>query len=280
MNYTIPPSLAVIQDMAGIGRCSLSVALPIISACKVQACPLPTAIFSNHTGYPVFYKKDLNDCISDYLTAWTQLNKHFDGIYCGYLGNITQMHTISSFIKDEKAKNPDTRVIIDPVMGDHGCIYKNLPDDYAFSMKDFLQTADLITPNITEACILTDTPFRENDWDSGSLWLLCEKLHKLGPKQVIITGIQENDCFHNFISDSVLQKVDSYQIPISGSSRPGTGDIFTSIVAALLLSGLPLTKCVKTAADFIAVCTKASDEAGVPVCDGVIFENFLSILTD
>ena len=99
MNYKTPKKLAVIQDMAGIGRCSLSVALPVISACHVQACPMPTALFSNHTGFPTYYKHDFTPYIPDYLDAWKKLDQHFDGIYCGYLGSSAQMELISSYIK-------------------------------------------------------------------------------------------------------------------------------------------------------------------------------------
>ena len=122
MNYKTPKKLAVIQDMAGIGRCSLSVALPVISACHVQACPMPTALFSNHTGFPTYYKHDFTPYIPDYLDAWKKLDQHFDGIYCGYLGSSAQMELISSYIKEEKSLLPDTRIMIDTVFGDHGQI--------------------------------------------------------------------------------------------------------------------------------------------------------------
>lgn len=278
MNTTIPKKLAVIQDIAGVGRCSLSAALPIISACRVQACPLPTAIFSNHTGYPSFYKKDLTECIPDYLNQWRNLNRHFDGIYCGYLGSLTQMQIISSYLQKEISSSPDTKIIIDPVFGDHGRIYTSLPDGYISLMQDFVRHASLITPNITEACFLTQTLFREESFSLPELTTLGKKLHTLGPSKIIITGIRDGDFFVNFIFDAASGMADICRIPVSGSSRPGTGDIFTSIVAAKLLTGIPLNVCVKTAADFIATCTKASDEAGVPVCDGVIFENFLPLL--
>lgn len=279
MNTTIPKKLAVIQDISGIGRCSLSTALPVISACRVQACPLPTAIFSNHTGYPSFYKKDLTECIPDYLKQWETLNRHFDGIYCGYLGSLPQMQLISSYLQKEIKSSPNTQIIIDPVFGDHGRVYGSLPDGYIASMRDFIRHASLITPNITEACFLTETPFQEENLSPSKLTALGEKLNALGPAKIIITGIRDEDFFVNFTFDAASGVTDVCRVPVSGSSRPGTGDIFASIVAAKLLTGIPLNVCVKTAADFIATCTQASDEAGVPICDGVIFENFLSLLS-
>lgn len=279
MNQQTPKKLAVIQDMAGIGRCSLSVALPVICACRVQACPMPTALFSNHTGYPFFYKHDFTACIPDYLAAWQKLEQHFDGIYCGYLGSSAQMKLISSYIQEEKSLHPDTRIIIDPVFGDHGHIYSGLPKDYISAMQHFIQSADLITPNLTEACFLTDTPFSEDGFSTELLNTLGKKLSALGPSKIVITGIRDAGFFINFTFDATSGTSDLCRVPVSGSSRPGTGDIFASIVAAELLGEIPLSDCVKTAADFIAACTKASDEAHVPIRDGVIFENFLSMLT-
>lgn len=278
MNYKTPKKLAVIQDMAGIGRCSLSVALPIISACHVQACPMPTALFSNHTGFPTYYKHDFTPYIPDYLDAWKKLDQHFDGIYCGYLGSSAQMELISSYIKEEKSLLPGTRIMIDPVFGDHRQLYHGLSDDYVSAMRSFIHSADLITPNLTEACFLTGTPFCETECSSSVLYALGERLCALGPSKIVITGIRDGDFFVNFTFDAEHGTSDSCRVPVSGSSRPGTGDIFASIVAAKLLAGIPLSECVKTAADFIAACTKASDEACVPVRDGVIFEHFLSLL--
>lgn len=279
MNQTIPKKLAVIQDMAGIGRCSLSVSLPVISACRVQACPMPTALFSSHTGYPSFYKYDFTGCIPDYLAAWQKLDQHFDGIYCGYLGSPAQMKLISSYIQNEKALRPDTKIIIDPVFGDHGRIYSGLSEEYVSAMQKFIQSADLITPNLTEACFLTGTPFQENCFSTKVLTELGQSLSALGPSKIVITGIRDADFFVNFTFDAAAGRSDLCRVPVSGSSRPGTGDIFASVVAARLLLDIPLSDCVKTAAGFIAACTKASDEARVPIRDGVIFENFLSMLT-
>ena len=280
MNRTIPPALAVIQDLSGIGRCSLSVALPVISACGVQACPLPTAVFSAHTGYSSFFKKDLSSILPGIFSSWEQLKRHWDGIYCGYLGNQKQMHIIASYIEKEKQLYPDTKIILDPVMGDNGKIYQSLSPDYAISMKAFVSLADLITPNITEACILSNTPFSKKKWSDDMLLEISKKLHRLGPAKIIITGIHEKEHFHNYIFDADTNQNAIYSVPVSGAARPGTGDLFASIISALCLKGFPLFESVKTAADFIANCVKISEEADVPVCEGVIFENCLSLLTD
>lgn len=282
MNQIIPPTLAVIQDLSGIGRCSLSVALPVISACGVQACPLPTAVFSAHTGYPSFCKKDLTSMLPDFFSSWEQLKRHWNGIYCGYLGNQEQMHAISSYIRNEKATYPNTQIFLDPVMGDNGKLYQSLPSDYVTSMKSFVSLADFITPNITEACILTDTAFSAEVWSTDSLFEIAQKLHLLGPSKIIITGIHnpETDYFHNFIFDADTNTTNIYSIHSNGAARPGTGDLFVSIVAALCLKGKSLFESVKTAADFIAVCVKVSEESNIPICEGVIFETCLSFLTN
>ncbi len=266
--------ILVINDMAGIGRCSMSVALPMISACGVQACPLPTAIFSNHLGFDTHFKQDLTSAMIPYMDQLNALSISFDGIYCGFLSSATQMDYVQTYLKGNNCK--DTKqILIDPVMGDHGSTYKSITKEFCEKMKLFISCATMITPNITEACILTNTPYKESGWSENELLKLSEHLHALGPNQIIITGMKEDGYFHNFVYESSRD----YHLcitPIGGASRPGTGDLFASIISGLCIKGITLTSATQIASDFIALCTKGSEDALVPIKEGVIFESYLS----
>lgn len=283
MEYTIPKKLAVINDIAGYGRCSLTVALPIISAMKVQACPVPTSYFSNHMGFSSYFSKDLSDNLNDYLLQWEKLNLLFNGIYCGYLNSIEQMKIITSFILfQKKSTENNCKVIIDPVMGDHGTPYKSITSLFCDSMKYFIKYADILTPNLTEACILTDTSYILHPTEE-ELFSIANKLQMMGAGKIVITGIP------TFLSDTNLNGIANYIFEsetvnqlikgeICGENRPGTGDLFASIVASDSVNSMNFLESVKRAADFVRLCTKVSHELNIPAEQGVCFENFLSKL--
>ena len=283
----IPPKIAVINSFAGYGRCSLTEALPIISAMGVQACPVPTSVFSNHTGFPTYYKMDLTRQTADYLAQWNALGLVFDGIYCGFLGEKEQIPIVASFLKKQRQKGNPV-VLVDPVMGDHGKTYKTVTPDHCSALKELVALADLITPNITEACILTDRPYHDCCWREDELHRLCGELHAMGPKKVAVTGLRQKsaqgcyDDFLNFISeqrpaDSTLRTMRTVT-PMAGPSRHGTGDIFASILAADAVLGTAFADSVKKAADFVGLCIRGSDELDIPEPDGVCFENYLGML--
>lgn len=276
----IPKKLLIVNDMAGFGRCSLTIALPVVSACKVQAIPVPTSIFSNHTGFPAYYKKDMTVYLNDYMKQLDETAGRFDGIYCGYFGSLMQLHILDEYIRRHSADGTAfPLVVIDPVMGDHGSPYRSMTADFCEQMKQFIRNATLLTPNITEACLLTDTPYHDGLWNNEALCEIADKLTAYGPKQIVITGICDGSFFYNYVRDTG-KKDTVISVPVSGLAHPGTGDIFASIAAALTLRGYPLAEIVQIASDFIAACTLASDEAGVPVQEGVIFEAFLQQLAD
>ena len=283
MEYTIPKKLAVINDIAGYGRCSLTVALPIISALKVQAWPVPTSYFSNHMGFSSYFSKDLSDSLNEYLLQWEKLNLLFNGIYCGYLNSIEQMKIITSFILFQKKRTENNcKVIIDPVMGDHGIPYKSITSLFCDSMKSFIKYADILTPNLTEACILTDTPYILHPTEE-ELFSVANKLQMMGARKIVITGIP------TFLSDTNLNGIANYiyesetvnhliKGEICGESRPGTGDLFASIVASDSVNSMNFLESVKRAADFVRLCTRVSHELNIPAEQGVCFENFMSML--
>jgi pyridoxine kinase len=279
MREQTPKKLLIVNDMTGFGRCSIAVALPIISTCKVQAIPVPTSVFSNHTGFPTYYKKDMTVYMQDYLKQLDTVADEFDGIYCGYFGSLMQMHIMEEYIKKHiQSSKKKPVIIIDPVMGDHGNPYHSITADFCQQMQKFIQNSDLLTPNITEACLLTNTPYHDGSWTETELTAIADLLASMGPSQIVITGICDHQYFHNYIRQSDGSHT-TIKTPVSGSSRPGTGDIFASIVAALIMRCYDLPAAVETASSFIAKCTRASDEAGVPTQEGVLFELFLNELT-
>lgn len=273
-----PKKLAIINDFTGYGRCSHAVAIPVVSVMGVQACPVPSAIFSNHMAYPYWHKVDYTPHMQDYFSCWEKLNLHFDGILCGFLDNEDQVSILADFIKKQKSAG-ETIVILDPVMGDSGTCYSSVSPSYADSLKRLLPFADIITPNLTEACLLTDTPYPESMPDNDFLSKTTEKLHAMGPSKLVITGIRHENRFHNYFSilNPFPQKA-VYTTEAGGPSRPGTGDLFASIIAADALNRTAFEDSIKKAADFIRTCTEGSAAAGIPIRDGVCFENYLSLI--
>lgn len=273
-----PKKLAVINDFTGYGSCSQTTAIPVVSVMGIKACPVPTAIFSNHLAFPTWHKYDYTPHLKDYLSAWEKLNLHFNGILCGLLGNGAQAAILSPFIEKQK-QDAKALFILDPIMGDHGKLYSSISPDYYKDILILLKYADIITPNLTEACILTGTPFPEELPDETFLSSMANQLHVMGPNRIVITGIEENGFFHNYISESYPTPVKTfYSTKAGGPSRPGTGDIFSAIIAADALNGVSLHDSVKKATDFIRICTKSSAAANIPINEGVCFEKYLNLL--
>ena len=213
----IQKKIAIINDLAGYGKCALTVSIPVISAMKVAACPIPTSVFSNHTGYPSFHFKDLTSEMIPYMEQWKKLNFSFDGIISGYLGSEAQMEIVANFIKDFKKEQ--TIVVIDPIMGDHGKTYSAYTDNMCKKMKELIRYADVLTPNITEACILTDTPYK-NSWQRKEIIEIAEKLSAAGPSKVVITGIGQKTYITNLCFVSVLIKSEPEDTEPEISSLP------------------------------------------------------------
>lgn len=267
--------IAVINDFSGFGRCSLTVSIPIISAMGIQCCALPTAIFSNHTGYDDYFFDDYTDKMEYYYSKWEKLELTFDGIYTGFLGSERQVDIVSGFIK-RFVKN-DTRIIVDPVMGDDGRTYATLTPGLCRRLGRLARHSDIMTPNLTEACILTGTPYSGKLTDTDALLYICKKLVDMGGKNIVITGIDQGNNIGNFIYNE-NGSYSMYCTPFSGSRRAGTGDVFASVIAADAINDIPFEESVKTAASFVAKAIKKSDEMGIPAQDGVCFELFMNDL--
>ena len=276
MPHNNQKKIAVINDFCGFGRCSLAVSLPIISALKVQCCPLPTSIFSNHTGFPSFYSTDFTKQMSPYIDEWVNLGLQFSGILTGYLGSAEQIEIVKNFIS--RFRGDDTVTVIDPVMGDHGRLYPSYPVELSLKMRELVSYADILTPNLTEACILTDTPYRE-DMTKDELTKIAMALSDMGPSSIVISGLLREGYLENFIYDKA-NGVSIVRERMIGEFRSGTGDVFSSIIAADTVLGKPLYEAVEHASRFIARVIRRTIEMNIPRTDGIAFEEFLCEIGD
>lgn len=265
------PRIACINDLSGFGRCSLTTAIAVLSACGVQACPLPTAILSKHTGFPEFAFTDFTPHMAAYLDDWEALS--FDGIYTGFLGSAEQIALVEAFIRRHKASPAATRVLIDTVMGDSGQIYPTYTPQMCSRMKALVSLADIITPNVTEACLLTDTPYHGEALRTQEAKTLALRLMDLGCGSVVITGIARGDILCNLVLDrgEVFFEVEHR----TERFFSGTGDLFASIVAAKLSTGTALADAVSQAGSFIAHATQYTLDQDAPQMEGVRFEPLL-----
>lgn len=271
--------MAVVNDFSGFGRCSLTVSLPVVSAAGIECCALPTAVFSNHTGYPDYFFDDYTDKMEPFLEKWQKLGLCFDGIYTGFLGSKRQIDIVMRFIK--AFKTADTKVIVDPVMGDHGRLYATYTQEMCKEIKALVCLADIVTPNLTEACFLTDAPYRKAPWDKAELACVARRLCEMGAKKVVITGISRGEELTNFLYEQNGEEGDSL-CTVSGlkvgGERAGTGDVFSSIIAADAINGVDFRESVIRAGRFIARASRYSDELHVPSQEGICFEPFLKEL--
>lgn len=269
--------IAVINDFSGFGRCSLTVSIPIISAAGIQCCALPTAVFSNHTGYEDYFFDDYTDKMEPYFLKWKKLGLTFDGIYVGFLGSVRQTDIVTRFISQFAGK--DTKIIIDPVMGDDGKTYATLTGEHCRSLRRLAEVADILTPNLTEACILSGYPYNPRISDEFELYQIAQRILCLGCRNLVITGIDLGKEIGNFIFDNSGEYHLAHN-PYTGSRRAGTGDVFSSVIAADAVSDISLLRSVKRAADFVEKAVRISDEQNVPPQDGVCFEYLLGELAD
>lgn len=267
--------IAAINDISGANRCSLTVALPIISALGIQCCVMPTAILSNHTGYKDFFFEDYTNQMGEFSRNWQMMNLKFDCIYSGFLGSHKQVETVLGFINTFKTKI--TKVVIDPVMGDNGKIYSTYSKELCNDMKRLAATADIVTPNITEACVLSDTEYNGETLPEEKLLNMAEKISSLGAKSVIITGHRSEAKVENFVYSDGISK--SFSTPVVPKYFSGTGDVFASVISGLTVLGYDVFRATEFAAGFVHMATAMSYGLGLDVNDGICFEKLLGNLT-
>ena len=263
----VPKRVAAINDLSGFGRCSLTAAIPVISAMGVQVCPLPTAVLCAHTGYPTFTFADFTGHMREYAAGWDRLGVRFDAVYSGFLGSAEQIDIVLDFCRAHGALR-----IVDPVMGDDGAIYKTYTSDMCARMRTLCEAADCITPNLTEACILLGAPYTQAA-DERVMREYARALSALGPRYVAITGIRQGDSIVNAgLADGEFFIDRHPRLPAYCS---GTGDIFASVVTGALLSGRGFADAVRTAGGFVSDAIRYTAALGETFENGVIFEPIL-----
>ena len=270
-----PKQSAAINDLTGFGRCALTVSLPVISHMKIQCCPAPTSILSNHVGYPEYFFDDYTDRLAEYLSMWKKLDLKFDGIMSGFLGSGAQIGIVEDFIRSFRRK--DTIVVVDPVMGDHGKIAGTYTEEMCLKMRSLISLADIVTPNLTEACKLTDTPYKEEGWKETELRALARRLRETGPRKIVITGIGQGQYLANYVFEEGKEPL-IFRSRKVGKECCGTGDLFSAIIAADAVNGVSFAESVKKAAVFIKKCMEKSLEMGIEDKNGVCFEEILHLL--
>ncbi len=270
--------ILTIQDISCLGKCSITVALPIISAMGVETTILPTAVLSTHTMFPDFTVKDLTDQLIPITEHWKSQNVKFDAIYTGYLGSAEEIEIAKKIFAD--FGGDDTLIFIDPVMADNGKLYPAFDLEYAKLNAGLCGEADIIVPNLTEACFMTDTEYKE-DYDKAYIDELLQKLTKLGAKKVILTGIAFNDGKTGVYGlDTVTGETIAYENNRIDAAFHGTGDIFASVSVGALTRGLSLNDAFKLAADYTAKTIQVTLDNPAKPWYGVDFEATIPELVD
>ena len=274
VNHNTQKKAAVINDFTSFGRCSLAVTIPILSAMKVQCCPVPTAFFTNHTGFDSFAWTDNTPHLDSYIDEWRKLNLRFNAIQTGFLGSHEQVDFVLRFLAAFRA--PGTIVCVEPVMGDYGHLYPTYDRERAESMRSFLDEADILTPNLTEACFLADVPYR-TDFTDAELDSLCARLAEKNGSKVVVSGIPRGDALVNFIYEQGRPS-SLHAEPKIGGDRSGTGDVFASVILGDAVNGLDFAESVRKASSFTAKAVRRTVELGLPPKDGLAIEEVLGDL--
>ncbi len=241
------PRVAAVHDLCGYGKCSLGVAIPIISAGGCDVCPVPTGIFSSHTAFPGWYMHDTTAILSDYLTAWKTIDVELNAIYSGFLGAPEQVDIIRTLY----AEHPKALRVVDPVMADHGKVYPTYTPELCSAMADLACDADILTPNLTEAAIILGEEWHGTDISDDEAKRMIDALLARGAKNVVLKGIQRGDgVIRNFVAgvDTDIYEASNEYLPYM---LHGTGDVYCSSLLAAIMAG----KTLESAVDFAGKIT-------------------------
>ena len=269
--------IVTIQDISCLGKCSLTVALPIISVMGVEAAIIPTAVLSTHTMFKNFTFKDLDDQIVPITDHWKNENIKFDGIYTGYLASAQQIQTVMGVI--EKLREDNTLVVVDPAMADNGKMYPAFDETFPKAMAKLCGIADIVLPNITEACFMTDTEYK-TDYDKAYIDDLLKKLAALGCKKVVLKGVSLDGKYGVLCYDCKTGEINSYYHEKLSRSFHGTGDVFASTFVGASMRGKDMLESVKLAADYTVESIRKTLESDEPNWYGVDFESAVGLLID
>ena len=269
------PRMAAIHDLSGLVKCSLTVALPIVSATGVECCCIPTALLSTHTGgFTGWTFTDLSGDIVPIAEHWHELGVGFDAIYSGYLASEAQGELLTRAI--DLLRGDNTLVIVDPAMADNGKYYANLGDGMAACFRKLIKKSDIITPNVTEACFLTGSEYRPGSHSMEFITELIDKLSELGPKFVAVTGVSLEQGRVGIVArDNRSGKLSAVMNKALDGTFHGSGDVFASAFAALLTRGASLDDALRYAEDFVTAAIERTALHGTPRHYGLDFEGAL-----
>ena len=272
------PRVAAIHDVSGFGRCSLTVAIPILSVMGLQCCPVPTASLSTHTGdFEGFSFLDMTDEMPKIAAHWASLGLEFQAIYSGFLGSERQIHIVEDFIRT--FRRPGTAVVIDPVMGDLGEVYQTYTPAMCAGMAHLAEQADVITPNLTEAALLLGIPYENLPTGEAGGRAVAEQLSMNGKRSVVLTGVSSAPeltgavCF-----DAKTGQTHLIQTQQVCREFFGTGDVFSSVLTGALVRGDDLPSATRRAVDFVKACAQRTAAQDLPRREGVDFEPLLNLL--
>ena len=278
--------IALINDLSGFGKCSLTAAIPVISCLGIQACPLPTAILSAQTGFSSYYCDDYTKKMSVFTDEWKKMNVSFDGIYSGYLGSANQMHNVLYFL--EQFQKKDTLYLADPVMGDNGKPIRIFTKELLDCMKELTKKANIITPNLTELCLLAGVDYETllsysstNDYlkrmeDIGHI-LLARAEQK---QTILVTGIIRSAHHKTYMGNLAITKEETFyhETPFTGMSFSGTGDLFASVIAGSLVQGISIQDAIRKATTFLQPAIEEASRERIEPNHGIHFEKYLGLL--
>ncbi len=265
-----------IHDISGFGKCSLTVALPVISACGIETTVMPTAVLSTHTGgFTGYTWRDLTSDMLPMAEHWKSIGIDFDSIYSGYLGSFEQIEIVKKIVKDLKSEN--SFYLCDPAMADYGRMYSLFDMDFAKKMAELCSLADIIVPNFTEAAFMTGEKYKDGPYTKEYVENILTKLSALGPKKIVLTGVyfdSENlgcACYDN-------GRIDYIMMPRLDGIFHGTGDVFASALCGALMKEKSLTKAAEIATKFTCKCIERTLKYTPDVRYGVAFEGELPTL--
>lgn len=267
-----------VHDLCSFGRCSLTAAIPVISAMGMQVCPLPTAFFSNNLTYGEFTFHDFTDKMTGFMDRWEKLGFRYDAVYSGFLASVEQIEVVRDAAR-RFASREESLVVVDPAMGDDGKLYPVFGPEYVEAMRTLVKEATLITPNFTEACFLLGESCGTAVPSSEALRAMTEKLAALGAKQVVITSVPAGENEIKVVSfDSVAGEYAERTTPRIPFTTCGTGDLFTSVVTGSLLRGETLAAASALAMRFVSRVMEFTLASGSDPREGVIVEPCLKEL--
>lgn len=272
--------IAAIHDISGVGKCALTVALPIVSASGIECCAIPTAVLSTHTGgFKNFYFKDLTESILPIAEHWQNEGFEFDAIYSGYLGSMEQVDILLECVS--KLKGENTLVVVDPVMGDNGRMYQTFSPEFPFKMRELCAHADIITPNITEACLMVGQEYHAPPYTKEYIENLLLRLSEICSGTVVLTGASLS---HGMQGAAAYNKVDKKMYfasaPRIEGMFHGTGDVFASVFVSAMVLGKGIERALKIAVDFTCRAIENTKQNLPELWYGVNFEGVLPELYD